>query len=152
MEVTFSALKRSRLWVQTRSLWRTWYFFCFFKTNLSRCWDGPNKRLFWQKQIRTSNLSRASIDPSVWRAYVYSKEHMDVSENRGTPNSSILIGFSIINHSFGVPLFLDTPKKLTFFTTTSHRIREEVGFNGNRMQRFQHFWLFCQFLFNIIMP
>ena len=33
--------------------------------------------------------------------------YMDVSENRGTPKSSILIGFSIINH----PLFLETPKK-----------------------------------------
>ena len=32
-----------------------------------------------------------------------------VSKNRGTPKSSILIGFSIINHPFGVPLFLETP-------------------------------------------
>ena len=31
---------------------------------------------------------------------------MDVSENRGTPKSSILIGFSFINHSFwGAPIF-----------------------------------------------
>ena len=29
---------------------------------------------------------------------------MGVSENNGTPKSSILIGFSIINHPFGVPL------------------------------------------------
>ena len=37
-----------------------------------------------------------------------SKKHMGVSENRGTPKSSILIGFSIINHPFWVvfPLFL----------------------------------------------
>ena len=34
---------------------------------------------------------------------------MDVSENSGTPKSSILIGFSIINHPFWVPLFLETP-------------------------------------------
>ena len=36
---------------------------------------------------------------------------MDVSKNRGgPPKSSILIGFSIINHPFwGVPLFLETP-------------------------------------------
>ena len=26
---------------------------------------------------------------------------MDVSENSGTPKSSILVGFSIINHPFG---------------------------------------------------
>ena len=32
--------------------------------------------------------------------------HMGVSENRGTPKSSILIGFSIINHPFwGTPIF-----------------------------------------------
>ena len=37
--------------------------------------------------------------------------HMDVSENRGTPKSSILIRFSIINRPFlryQVPLFLET--------------------------------------------
>ena len=35
---------------------------------------------------------------------------MDVAENRGTPKSSILIGFSIIfTIHFGVPLFLETP-------------------------------------------
>ena len=35
---------------------------------------------------------------------------MGVSENGGTPRSSILIGFSIINHPFwGVSLFLETP-------------------------------------------
>ena len=38
------------------------------------------------------------------------REHMDVSENSGTPKSSILIGFSIIfTIHFGVPLFLETP-------------------------------------------
>ena len=36
---------------------------------------------------------------------------MDVSENSGTPKSSILIGFSIIfTIHFGVPPFLETPK------------------------------------------
>ena len=35
--------------------------------------------------------------------------HMDVSENSGTPKSSILIGFSIINHPFwGTPIFGNT--------------------------------------------
>ena len=34
---------------------------------------------------------------------------MDVSENRGTPKSSILLGFSIINHPFwGTPIFGNT--------------------------------------------
>ena len=37
---------------------------------------------------------------------------MGVSKNNGTPKSSILMGFSIINCKpfiFGVPLFLETP-------------------------------------------
>ena len=34
---------------------------------------------------------------------------MDVSENSGTPKSSILLGFSIINHPFwGTPIFGNT--------------------------------------------
>ena len=37
------------------------------------------------------------------------KGDRDVSENDGTPKSSVLMGFSIINHPFGVPLFLETP-------------------------------------------
>ena len=45
--------------------------------------------------------------------------NMDVSENSGTPKSSILIGFSIINHPFwGTPIFEATyqpPKQLVEF-------------------------------------
>ena len=34
---------------------------------------------------------------------------MGVSENSGTPKSSVLIGFSIINHPFwGIPIFGNT--------------------------------------------
>ena len=34
---------------------------------------------------------------------------MDVSKNSGTPKSSILIGFSIVNHPFrGTPIFGNT--------------------------------------------
>ena len=39
--------------------------------------------------------------------------YMGVSKNRGTPKSSILIGFSIINHPFwGTPIFGNTHIKL----------------------------------------
>jgi len=38
--------------------------------------------------------------------------HLDVSQNSGTPKSSILIGFSIINHPFwGIPIFGNTQVK-----------------------------------------
>ena len=37
------------------------------------------------------------------------QKFMDVSENRGIPKSSILMGFSIIDHSFwGTPIFGNT--------------------------------------------
>ena len=39
----------------------------------------------------------------------YYNPHMGVSKNRGTPKSSILIGFSIINHPFwGTTVFGNT--------------------------------------------
>ena len=42
--------------------------------------------------------------------FTSSWSHMGVSKNRGTPKSSISIGFSIIfTIHFGVPLFLETP-------------------------------------------
>ena len=48
---------------------------------------------------------------------------MDVSENSGTPKSSILIGFSIIfTIHFGVPLFLETPKN----TSSDHPKRSYI--------------------------
>ena len=42
------------------------------------------------------------------------KAHMGVSKNYGTPKSSILIGFSIINHPFwGTPIFGKHPYHFT---------------------------------------
>ena len=41
--------------------------------------------------------------------YIYEYPYLGVSENNGTPKSSILIGFSVINHPFGVPPFSETP-------------------------------------------
>ena len=42
--------------------------------------------------------------------------HVNVSENIGTPKSSILIGFSIKTIHFGVPLFLETTMYISIFT------------------------------------
>ena len=52
---------------------------------------------------------------------------MDVSENGGNPKSSILIGVSIINHPFWVPLFLGTPIYDTFFLHIYHVNQSKVG-------------------------
>ena len=46
---------------------------------------------------------------------VYNCLYMGVSKNRGTPKSSILIGFSIVNHPFwGAPIFLKRPHIILF--------------------------------------
>ena len=47
---------------------------------------------------------------------VYLQNHLDVSKNKGTPKSSILIGFSInFTIHFGVPLFLETPICIQYY-------------------------------------
>ena len=53
---------------------------------------------------------------------------MDVSENSGTPKSSILIGFSIIfTIHFGVPLFLETPISTIKIYKALSTIQKAVG-------------------------
>ena len=69
-------------------------------------------RVSWWYQVSMSwcNCSKMSE--------VLAGAHMDVSENRGAPKSSILIGFSIIfTIHFGIPLFLETP--ICFFLLAS---------------------------------
>ena len=60
-------------------------------------------------------------DHCVYRTAYYdilSVAHMGVSKNNGTPKSSILIGFSIINHPFwGTPIFGNTH---ILFTVNTH--------------------------------
>ena len=51
---------------------------------------------------------------------------MDVSENSGTPKSSILIGFSIINHPFwGTTIFGNTHICAFNLTSTSDEFESE---------------------------
>ena len=60
----------------------------------------------------TSSFAAASWDCPKWRNLQTSPKqgsYVSVSENSGTPKSSILIGFSIINHIFwGTPIFGNT--------------------------------------------
>ena len=49
--------------------------------------------------------------------------YMDVSENNGTPKSSILMRFSTINHPFGgTPNFWKRPYRTTLFEPTSSEL------------------------------
>ena len=55
---------------------------------------------------------------------------MGVSENRGTPKSSILIGFSIINHPFwGTPIFGNTHVRRTIFSDSYKNGQGNLGMN-----------------------
>ena len=65
----------------------------------------------------TLKLSAGTTAHGSWRFFTCevslpktsSTLYMDVSENRGIPKSSILIGFSIVNHPFwGIPIFGNT--------------------------------------------
>ena len=54
-------------------------------------------------------------------------QHMGVSKNNGTPKSSILIGFSIINHPFwGTPIFGNT--HIRYYSETAKKPAENPRF------------------------
>ena len=75
---------------------------------------------FWEKYSKPDRPAIPHLhqkDPPSPRTVLFSgrekhrspKKHLDVSKNSGTPKSSILIGFSIINHPFwGTPIFGNT--------------------------------------------
>ena len=63
-------------------------------------------------QVQIERLERASevtVSPQFANKKKFRSNYMDVSKNRGTPKSSILIGFAIINHPFwGTSIFGNT--------------------------------------------
>ena len=92
------------------------WFFCSWSRNVKqprqRQEFAPSSFQHWH------NMKFAHMDFQLAQKYMY----MDVSENRGTPKSSILIGFSIINHSFwGTPIFGNTHiNRLTELSSSEH--------------------------------
>ena len=96
--------------------WRT--FFCF-EGNIS------NKNRLLQEQTLTWSSCACwpgwpFLSQAMWMGRWFDKvihqqavgtlvQHVDVSQNSGTPKSSILIGFSIVNHPvWGTPIFGNT--------------------------------------------
>ena len=80
------------------------------KMVLNTTYPPPKNNIAYRIPSVILELQLQSVtDPTVF-SYIFTVHiRMDVSENRGTPKSSILTGFSIINHPFWVPLFLETP-------------------------------------------
>ena len=84
---------------------------------------GPSIELAWrvvqaaESRKANENRDRCGVFPN----FPWLEVHEGVSENRGTPKSSILIGFSIINHPFwGTPIFgntheIDSEHSVCFF-------------------------------------
>ena len=67
------------------------------------------KFIFQPSIFRGKLLVSGRVPPTIFNKAASLKQHMDVYENSGTPKSSILIGFSIINHPFwGTPIFGNT--------------------------------------------
>ena len=82
------------------------------KTRGSQTLTCPQDRIMqWSQRARRPRnvvkFGRFTAGSSTFS--VESKGQLGVSKNNGTPKSSILIGFSLINHPFWVPLFLETP-------------------------------------------
>jgi len=72
---------------------------------ISRCYISIN--LGVRLEVIVTNLVSWHISPV--SGTVLQPTYMDVSENRGTPESSLLIGFSSISHPFwGTPIFGNT--------------------------------------------
>ena len=84
-----------------------------------------SKRIFWCKVRKFGQILTFGCSPRflltqkyVFGVFVHFVLYMDVSLNDGTPKSSTLIGFSIINHPFwGTPIFGNT--HIVFFKTLS---------------------------------
>ncbi len=73
------------------------YYWMLFRFQPEKL-PGEAKGGLWKKFSVPSNKHSNSTHPyTVYSIQVY----MDVSKNRCTPKSSILMGFSIINHPFG---------------------------------------------------
>ena len=94
---------------QTFSVW------CFFHIMKPRCLSGESRFTYPKKKRATSievGLEIIRRDFSAKHPVgvnVLTRWHMGVSKNGGTTKSSILIGFSIINHPFwGTLIFGNT--------------------------------------------
>ena len=75
--------------------------------------DAPGWNLIDAVVKRSPKKNPPAIKHSWLEMPFFAERNMGVSENRGTPKSSILIGFSIINHPFlGTSIFGNTHMKL----------------------------------------
>ena len=78
----------------------------------------PPKKNLWKfvfRHLFGMTLKKHSAN-KIPKLVISQCSYVGISKNSFTPKSSILIGFSIINHPFWVPLFLETPMSLYWST------------------------------------
>ena len=89
--------------------WMFWgvCFFVHFFFNLLKPKGPFTHHILTSCRFSKSIASRFVSGPNGRRElFLFFETYIDVSENGGTPKSSILIGFSIVNHPFwGTPIF-----------------------------------------------
>ena len=97
----------------------------------------PKTQQLWVFATRTKNGIETYPDNfNAWRTFGH--YHMDVSENNGTPKSSTLIGFSIINHPFwGIPIFGNT----YIYLEKNSSLYQQLGYFSNGLNQ-MHGWVF----------
>ena len=92
----------------------TWTFVLFeINLQISECITNLQSHTFPEPKIALKINGWKMKSPAYFQGFMVSFRegygYMDVSENNGTPKSSILIGFSILNHPFwGTPIFGNT--------------------------------------------
>ena len=102
----------------TEMLQKTWRFFSKSRIIRRQMKVEQQQKPDQTKTKPKSNLMQAHVEIDV-----------DVSKNRGTPKSSILIGFFIIFtiHFGGPPLFLETPMLTSYFSIDFRHITRVFG-------------------------
>ena len=77
------------------------------------CWgNGPNHMSSVPNSVWSHSFVTSDFPNGFWysSSHRFLWSHLGLSTNGGTPKSSILIGFSIINHpAIGDPPFMETP-------------------------------------------
>ena len=104
--------------------------------------------MFWQQSSCIMNVKTQDFKIGSYFSIIHSLlsvagflRHKDVSENSGTPKSSILIGFSIRNHPFwSTPIFGNT-QIVKVSDLVSHNVFHVFFFLE------QPFWSYCVLMF-----
>ena len=100
---------------QVVQFWKTWKLRSRPKKNRSSCIAGSMSRII-RNQCHDSWIITEMFNIEIsWSQLLFVLDELQkcISKNRGTPKSSILTGFSIINHPFGgTTIFGNTQKNI----------------------------------------